>query len=101
MIAEGVGREAFPAQHGHPLLRGLRGQHKRLSVRQRAGDGEDGIQTLQNHSAQDHLPQMRLDGQVSEVIAQLGQILPGVHGIDGLRGGERNRNGDLTSNMMT
>lgn len=96
VIAESVGRKALPAQHGHALLRGLRGQHERLSVCQRAGDGEDGIQTLQNHSTQNHLPQMRLHGQVRQMKAQLGQVLPGVHGIDGLRGSKADRNEDLT-----
>ncbi len=47
VVAEGVSGESFSAQHGGALLSGLSGKNEGVSVGECAGDGEDGVQTLQ------------------------------------------------------
>ncbi|TRY87941.1 hypothetical protein DNTS_005231 [Danionella cerebrum] len=89
VIAEGVGSEALPAQHGQALLSSLRRLQERLAVRQSAGDGQDGIQTLEHHGTHHHLPQVRIHRQVCQVHSQLREVLPRVHSVDRLQPREK------------
>ncbi len=53
-----------------------------ISVCQWTSDGQNWVQTLQNHRIQDHFPVSRFNRQICQVMTQLSQLVKGVQGVN-------------------
>lgn len=84
VVTEGTAAEACATVQSSSSVGGMIRQAEGVLVGQRAGYSQNRVQTLQHYSTQHHLPQVGLDGEVSQVESQLGQLLMLVHGIHGL-----------------
>ena len=60
VVTEGVGCETLAAVQGGSPLSAVGGKDERVTVGQRAGDGENGVQTLEHDGTQHHLAQVGL-----------------------------------------
>ena len=73
--------EKYDASTAHTYQR----NDKSILEGQTGGHGEDGVQTAEHGTKQDHLPRVRFDGHASQVNAQRQQVLITVQGILGRR----------------
>lgn len=81
MVTEGTAAEACATVQSRSSVGGVVRQGEGVLVGQRARYGQNWVQTLEHYGTQHHLPQVGLNGEVSQVESQLRQLLMLVHGI--------------------
>lgn len=84
VVTEGTAAEACATVQSSSSVGGVVWQGEGVLVGQHARYSQNRVQTLEHYRTQHHLPQVGLNGEVSQVASQLRQLLMLVHGIHGL-----------------
>lgn len=74
MVTERVCSETLAAVQSSSPLRAFTRKDERVTIGHGAGNSENGVKTLEHYGTQHHLAQVRLHGQISQVVAQICQV---------------------------